>query len=165
MAIAKSKQPDKTSAKKADKPLKNKEKVADKKKPRKSKAKPPEEKKAPGRKEWEPDYTMIEKWASMLLNDKQIAAKCGIDHATFCRKKNQLNQLKLVLDSGRASTILACSQKLLTAAVEGNDIGALKFVLERQGGWKNVTVLETPSKDINDMTEEELLAIVNGQPI
>ena len=135
------------------KKLKPKQKIAKKKEP-----------KTPGRKPWEPDYTKIESWASHGLFDKQIAALAGVSHEEFCRKKNQLPQLSVALETGRAKGAAACAQMLLQLALKG-DKDLLKFYLERRAGWKNTTVVETLPKPVEEMTTEELLAIINGQPL
>jgi hypothetical protein len=117
-----------------------------------------------GRKAWAPDYGKIENWASNGLFDKQIAALSGITHEEFCRKKSQLPQLNVALEIGRAKGAAACAQMLLSMALKG-DRNALEFYLERRAGWKNTTVIETIPKPVGDMTTEELIAIINGQPI
>lgn len=155
---AKSKTTEAKTTKNASKPRASIAKNAKKKAEKKREPKPP------GRKPWLPDYDRIENLARNGLQDKQIAALCNITHEEFCRKKTQLPQLKETLERGRAIGVAACAQKTLQMALSG-DRDLLKFFLERVGGWKNVTVIETPPKDVKDMTTEELLAIINGETV
>lgn len=135
-------------------------------KQKKNKDKKPGEKKGKsvGRKPWIPDYGKIENWATQGLWDKEIAALSGVCHQVFCEKKNELPELVTALELGRAKGVAACSQKLLSLALGGSE-RSLHFYLERIGGRKNVTVIETPPKPVHEMTEEELLAIINGTPL
>jgi hypothetical protein len=138
----------------------DKQKKAPKKRARKIKR--PESLKKVGRKPWVPDYGKIENWASQGLQDKEIAALSGITATTFCEKKNELPELKVAIELGRAKGVAACCQKLLSLAL-GGCVKSLIFYLERIGGRRNVTILEPPRKPIHEMTDEELRAILNGE--
>lgn len=132
------------------------------KKPRASTTKSVKKKATPkkrGRKEWVPDYELIEKYASHLMTDKQIADACGINHSVFCRKKSQLNQLQEVLNKGRAKTIARCANVMLMTALDQKnpDLPTLRFILERKAGWKQQ--IDVNPKDFANMTTEELLAL------
>lgn len=151
----------KDAAKTADKAAKTRKKASPKQ--RKSAQKTKEPKKV-GRKPWVPDYAKIEMWASQGLFDKQIAALCGINESTFYEKKAEIPELIATLERGRAKGAAACAQMVLSMALKG-DRDLLKFYLERRSGWKNTTVLETLPKPVEEMTPEELLAIVNGKQI
>jgi hypothetical protein len=142
----------------ASKTTKSVKKKAAAKKKKKTDPKPP------GRKPWVPDYDKIENFATQGLLDKEIAALSGISHQGFCEKKAELPELQERLDAGRAKGIAACSQKLLSMALAGSE-KSLHFYLERIGGRKRTLILEPPAKPIHELSEEELLAIVQGQKI
>lgn len=126
-----------------------------------NKANKAKESKKAGRKPWEPDYERIEQWALHGLSDKAIAVLCGISPPVFCTKKNELPKLRTALEYGRAKGEAAVSQKLLTLALNG-DRDLIKYYLSRRCGWSETTYLDIPSKPIHEMTDAELLAIING---
>lgn len=160
------KAPTKSSRKKAVLVSQVADKQKEVKKKKTAKKPPVAPPKTPGRKRWVPDYGKIENWATQGLLDKEIAALCGVCEEVFNRRKNQLNQpeLKTALEVGKAKGIAAVSQVLLGKALKG-DNDMVKFYMERIGGRKNITVLETPTKPVHEMSEEELLAIINGTQI
>lgn len=116
--------------------------------------------KPPGRPPWQPDFTRIEDWARQGLKDKEIAALCGITPQVFCEKKNELNELDVVLAKGRAKGV-SMATTALWQNIAKKDQRALEFYLERVAGWKKTQVIEK-GKDLSEFTDEELLALLDG---
>jgi hypothetical protein len=115
-----------------------------------------------GRKAWVPDLEKIERYAMQAMDDKDIAALCGIHHQGFCTKKTEIPELKEALDRGRSKGIQIASGELLKMVLKG-DRDATKFYLERKGGWKQTNVLEK-KKSIKDLSDEEILELLANGP-
>jgi hypothetical protein len=81
----------------------------------------------------------------------------------FCTKKNELPKLRESLEYGRARGEAAVSQVLLIMALKG-DKDMIRFYLARRCGWSETSILEIP-KSIGDLSEEEMLAVIEGRQI
>lgn len=116
--------------------------------------------KPPGRPAWVPDYIKIEDLARQGLKDHEIAALSGISKQKFSEKKSELSELNEALAKGRAKGTSMASTALWRN-IAGGDTQAIKFFLERVSGWKQTQVIEK-GKDLSELTDEELLALLDG---
>lgn len=117
------------------------------------------------RKKWAPpDMRLVEKLAAQGLSEKQIAAALGISEDTLGRRKKDCADFAEALQKGKALGIVTVTNELF-AQIKAGNVTAMIFFLKARAGWKETTVLEAPSKSVNDMSEEELVAIIEGRKI
>ena len=119
-----------------------------------------------GRKLWTPpDPRVVEKMAANGLSEKQIAAALGISQETLIQKKKVYTEFSEALKKGRALGELTVTNELMNAVKHGN-VRAMEIYLKCRCGWKETNVLELPpGKRIENMTDEELFAIIEGRKI
>jgi len=118
------------------------------------------------RPKWEPpDLKIVEKMASQGLSQRDIAAALGISEDTLGRRKKDNADFAAAIKKGKALGITTVTSELMKQIKAGNTTAAI-FFLKTQAGWKETTVLELPpDKKLEDMSDEELLAIIQGRKI
>jgi hypothetical protein len=119
-----------------------------------------------GRKPWiPPDPEVVKKMAANGLSEKNIAAALGISQETLIKKKKEYAEFSEALKEGRALGELNVTNHLM-AAVKAGSVRAMEIYLKCRCGWKETNVLELPpDKKLEEMTDEELLAIIQGRKI
>ena len=111
------------------------------------------------------DLKKVEKYASQLLTNDQIAINLGVCRKTFYVKKSEFPEIDEAIKRGREKGITKVINKLLESALAGN-ITAQIFILKTHGGpdWKekqdvNLTGgLEVKQRTLKEMSDAELKA-------
>lgn len=118
------------------------------------------------RPKWEPpDLKLVEKLAAQGITQKQIAANLRISEDTLGRRKKDNADFAEAIKRGQALGVVYVTSELMKQIKAGNTTATI-FFLKCQAGWKETTVLELPpNKKLEDMTDEELLAIIEGRKI
>ncbi len=119
-----------------------------------------------GRKPWiPPDPAVVKKMAANGLSEKNIAAALGITQETLIKKKKEYAEFSEALKQGRALGELNVTSHLMKS-IQGGSVKAMEIYLKCRCGWSEKTYLELPPcKPIEQMTDEELLAVLEGRPI
>jgi len=107
----------------------------------------------------------VKKLAAQGLTEKQIADALGICHDTLINKKKQYAEFAEAIKEGKALGIGSVTSELMKQIKAGNTTATI-FYLKCRAGWKETTVLEMPQgKRLEEMTDEELLAIIEGRKL
>jgi len=107
----------------------------------------------------------VKKLAAQGLTEKQIADALGICHDTLINKKKQYSEFAEAIKEGKALGIGSVTSELMKQIKAGNTTATI-FYLKCRAGWKETTVLEMPQgKRLEEMTDEELLAIIEGRKL
>jgi len=118
------------------------------------------------RPKWEPpDLKLVEKLASNGLSEAQIAASVGVSVDTIARRKKDNAGFAEAIRKGKALGVVVVTNALMAAIKSGN-VRAMEIYLKCRAGWRETNILELPpGKRIEDMTDNELIAIIEGRKI
>lgn len=83
--------------------------------------------------------------ASLGLNDKQIATKLNLHVDEFRFHRKNCPELEQAMQSGLNETILSATVQL-QRLINSGDFKAIKFFLEKKGGWQDTIQTSQPSK-------------------
>lgn len=115
------------------------------------------------------ELAQVEALASVLTSD-QIADYFGVGRTTFYQIMERQPAVSVRYKLGRAKAVGSVAQGLLSKARAGDTASAI-FYLKTQAGWKETQVSEHTGKDggpiktqsVEDLTDEQLLAIASGE--
>jgi len=135
-----------------------------KRKPRKTDRRVPPEKRGGAKKKnvllTKEQVRELEKLAAYLPLE-QIADYLGIHERTLRERMFLSEEVRAAYERGRARAIGAVAQSLLSKARQG-DFRAQKFYLQTQARWTTKHEVKV-TKDIDELSDEELLKIATGQ--
>lgn len=83
--------------------------------------------------------------ASLGLNDKQIATKLNLHVDEFRYHRKNCPELEQAMQSGLNETIVNATVQL-GRLINSGDFKAIKFFLEKKGGWDNQVQIEPTQK-------------------
>ena len=99
--------------------------------------------------------------SSLGLNDKQIATKLNLHVDEFRFHRKNCLELEQAMQAGLNETILSATVQL-QRLINSGDFKAIKFFLEKKGGWQdNIQVIQ-PSKPSHNSFNLTMIAQKNA---
>ena len=113
--------------------------------------------------EWDPlkHLAEVKHLSSLGLSERTIASRMNVDPATFRYYRKQVPAFDKAVTDGLDETIISAATGL-KALIEQGDFKAIKFFLEKRGGWGD-TVQQAavlPSHDTYTLTK-----VVKADPV
>ena len=87
----------------------------------------------------------VKQLASLGLTEKQIATKLNVHPDVFRHHRMHTPALERAMQAGLNNTIIIATTQLQMLINQG-DFKAIKFFLEKKGGWGDNIMIDGPSK-------------------
>lgn len=98
---------------------------------------------------WVPDLKKISYLSSLGFTEKQIASALNVDYAVFRYHRTlEDSPVNQAMEEGLNSTIEKATKKLIEKIEEGN-LDAVKYFLNKKGGWEDSQSVQGQVKPSN----------------